>query len=197
MKFQKFLFGLVALLIVVTASMFVKRHVEPNSVTLFCTHRLTKQVRRLSSGECDDFKEIQSKVDPVLQRSELKSAEERWRKSNYSEYQFTYSYRCFCFSPTFGPLQIAVKDRKVTRVSLIAPEDTASNPEIQTPCCEVEFGETVDNLFDLIRRHLGEFDFSATYDKKTGFPLDFYTGGDSLVGDDEFGFQTKDFSPTM
>ena len=76
-------------------------------------------------------------------------------------------------------------------------QDPASNRESKTPGVEIQDGESAEDLFKRIRRSLGAFDFSANYDKKTGFPLNFYSGGDEFVIDDEFGFQTSEFSSTQ
>jgi hypothetical protein len=196
MKHKKILYGLAAVLTVVAASVFVKRHVEPNSEILYCSNELSHQVRRLSSGECDED-EIQNKVDPVLQLDELKSAEDRWRNSNNSEYRFTIVYYCWFCLPGRGPFQVTVKEKQVTSISPIEMPDPASNRETQRPCCEIEDGHSVEDLFQLIRRHIGEFGFSINYDKNTGFPLNFHSDGDISVIDDEFGFETSDFYPVQ
>ena len=139
-------------------------------------------------------------VVSTFQLSELKSAEDRLRKSNNSDYQFTIDYYCwFCRlgRGSGGPFRVTVKEKKVTSFSPIRMLDPASNRDSQRPGVETQDGESAEDLFQQIRRSIGAFDFSANYDKKTGFPLNFYSGGDELVIDDEFGFQTSEFSPTQ
>ena len=139
---------------------------------------------------------VATTVVSTFQLSELKSAEDRWRKSNNSEYQFTIDYYCFCL--LYGqPYRVTVKDKQVTSISPIRMQDPASNQESQRPGVEIQDGESAEDLFKRIRRSVGAFDFSAIYDKKTGFPLNFYSGGDEFVIDDEFGFQTSEFSSTQ
>jgi|LakMenE01Jun11ns_1017448.scaffolds.fasta_scaffold9598509_1 hypothetical protein len=147
-------------------------------------------VSACSSGSADPS------IVSTFQLSELKSAEDRWRKSNNSEYQFTIDYYCFCL--LYGqPFRVTVKDEQVTSISPIRMQDPASNQESQRPGVEIQDGESAEDLFKRIRRSVGAFDFSAIYDKKTGFPLNFYSGGDEFVIDDEFGFQTSEFSSTQ
>lgn len=140
-----------------------------------------------------DMSSETTSVVSTFQLSELKSAENRWRKSNNSEYQFTINYYCYCHL-RWGPFRVTVKEKQVTSISPIRMQDLDSNPESQRPLVEIRDGESTDDLFKRIHRSLGAFDFSANYDKKTGFPLNFYSGGDESVIDDEFGFQTSDFS---
>jgi hypothetical protein len=143
---------------------------------------------------------VATTVVSTFQLSELKSAEDRWRKSNNSEYQFTIDYYCwFCRlgRGAGGPFRVTVKDKQVTSISPIRMQDPASNQESQRPGAEIQDGESAEDLFKRIRRSVGAFDFSAIYDKKTGFPLNFYSGGDEFVIDDEFGFQTSEFSSTQ
>ena len=139
---------------------------------------------------------VATTVVSTFQLNELKSAEDRWRKSNNSEYQFTIDYYCFCL--LYGQqFRVTVKEKQVTSISPIRMQDPASNRESQRPGVEIQDGESAEDLFKRIRRSIGAFDFSANYDKKTGFPLDFYSGGDEFVIDDEFGFQTSEFSSTQ
>jgi hypothetical protein len=143
---------------------------------------------------------VATTVVSTFQLSELKSAEDRWRKSNNSEYQFTIDYYCwFCRlgRGAGGPFRVTVKDKQVTSISPIRMQDPASNQESQRPGVEIQDGESAEDLFKRIRRSVGAFDFSAIYDKKTGVPLNFYSGGDEFVIDDEFGFQTSEFSSTQ
>ena len=140
---------------------------------------------------------VTTTVVSTFQLSELKSAEDRWRKSSNSEYQFTIDYYCwFCRlgRGAGGPFRVTVKEKQVTSISPIRMQDPASNRESQRPGVEIQDGESAEDLFKRIRRSIGAFDFSANYDKKTGFPLNFYSGGDEFVIDDEFGFQTSEFS---
>jgi hypothetical protein len=139
---------------------------------------------------------VATTVVSTFQLSELKSAEDRWRKSNNSEYQFTIDYYCFCL--LYGqPFRVTVKNKQVTSISPIRMQDPASKQESHRPRVEIQDGESAEDLFKRIRRSVGAFDFSAIYDKKTGFPLNFYSGGDEFVIDDEFGFQTSEFSSTQ
>ena len=128
-------------------------------------------------------------TSPAFRLSELKSAEDRWRTSNISNYQFTIGYSCFMVCGS-GPVRVTVKNDQVTSVFPIDVQDSASNRHIP------QFTYVALDLFKLIRGDIGDFEFSATYDKKTGFPLSFYSGGEETWLDDEFGFQTKDFKLT-
>ena len=139
---------------------------------------------------------VTTTVVSTFQLSELKSAEDRWRKSSNSEYQFTIDYYCFCL--LYGQqFRVTVKEKQVTSISPIRMQDPASNRESQRSGVEIQDGESAEDLFKRIHGSLGAFDFSANYDKKTGFPLNFYSGGDEFVIDDEFGFQTSEFSSTQ
>lgn len=126
-------------------------------------------------------------TSPAFRLSELKSAEDRWRTSNISDYQFTISYYCF-MACGFGPERVTVKNDQVTSVFPIDVQDSASNRRIPPFALYAAL-----DLFKLIRRHIEDFEFSVTYDKKTGFPLSFYSGSEESWHDDKFGFQTEDF----
>ena len=129
----------------------------------------------------------------IFQMSALKSAENRWRKSNISDYQFTISYHCFCPGSHLGPWRVTVKQAQVTSVIPIEVQSPASNRDVPRPPPE----EIAEVLFQTIQENIGEFEFSVNYDKTTGFPLSFYSGGEEFAIDDEFGFQTEDFVQTQ
>lgn len=54
----------------------------------------------------------------------------------------------------------------------------------------IEAGKTAENLFEMIREHVGEAGSSAEFDADTGFPISFFTEGRADVIDDEYGFMT-------
>lgn len=136
---------------------------------------------------------VTTEVSPAR---DLEVAEEAWRNSGISSYEYNLMRSCFCDYP--GPFHVTVRNGSVESVSTIeCPNGEDVHLICETPSRRypTSDGYTAGGLFYLIRDRIDDGRFAAAYDPVTGFPMSFYSDGEPGVIDDEYGFKVTKFRP--
>jgi len=111
-------------------------------------------------------------ADKSRLESEFEVAMDRWAQSGTSKYRFTISDVCFCVSPIYtGPLQVLVKNGKVTRLLYVGHSRYMSYGAIVRE--NTHLRTTVPELFALAKDWLSKRDhhhIAISYDATYGYP---------------------------
>jgi len=124
--------------------------------------------------------------------SELERNEKLWQSQNLTSYDFTLERQCFCPEDWRGPVNITVRNGKVTSLVYVSNGQTATADK---------FGDvdTIDELFDVIRdayEGKNTFDQKAetvnvTYHPEMGYPLTIYIDVSQMMADEEQGYTVE------
>ena len=125
--------------------------------------------------------------------SELERNEKLWQSQNLTSYDFTLERQCFCPEDWRGPVDITVRNGKVTSVTYVSNGQTATAEK---------FGDvdTIDELFGVIRdayEGKNTFDQKAetvnvTYHPEMGYPLTIYIDVSQMMADEEQGYTIEE-----
>ena len=117
-------------------------------------------------------------------RATLRSNREMWRSRGTEEYTLIYQINCFCTPESRGPFEVLVKDGSIVSVKY--------DGEVVDP--EGRNFYTIDGLFGLldeaIDRPADKID--VTYDKRLGYPTEFYIDYSFGMADEEMGATVLD-----
>ena len=122
-------------------------------------------------------------VDPEdPERDALESARNRWDANGPASYRTTQMHVCFCGEEVRGPVTIRVAASGTTR--------TYVSDGRAVPASYEQFFPTIAQLFDEIERALDEdaHDVQATYDARTGAPLEVFIDWEERTADEEQGW---------
>jgi hypothetical protein len=124
---------------------------------------------------------------------ELTRNEKLWQSQNLTSYDFTLERQCFCPEDWRGPVNITVRNGKVTSVTYVSNGQTATAEK---------FGDvdTIEELFSVIRdayEGKNSFDQKAetvnvTYHPEMGYPLTIYIDVSQMMADEEQGYTVED-----
>lgn len=111
---------------------------------------------------------------------------QKWKKQNFTDYEFTLTVNCFCTLETRGPHITVVKNNKIQSV----------NGESYDPNKHAAV-KTIDQLFEVISVNLERKPFSKTlgYDTKYHFPSSIYFDISQMIADEEIGYTVSNFKP--
>ena len=125
--------------------------------------------------------------------SELERNEKLWQSQNLTNYDFTLERQCFCPEDWRGPVNIMVRNGKVTSVTYVSNGQTASAEK---------FGDvdTIEKLFGVIRdAYEGKNSFeqkaetvNVTYHPEKGYPLTILIDVSTMIADEEQGYTVED-----
>lgn len=106
----------------------------------------------------------------------LEAAVLRWEATGGPSYAFTIFRGCNCLPEWTGPFDVVVTDG----VAVATREGAPVEPDVlqYVPL-------TVEELFLVIREHVGDPGFEAVYDAATGVPLRFFADPDLMMADEE------------
>ena len=123
------------------------------------------------------------------ERDELEEGLRRWEEAAIESYAFRYQLVCFCGGPGVRPVEIEVRDGRVSAVSF--PD---GNPPDPFPLDDYP---TIPQLFETIEESLAREPFfvRAEYDAVLGYPRDFFADFVENAVDEELGFTVADLLP--
>jgi hypothetical protein len=125
--------------------------------------------------------------------SELTRNEKLWQSQNLTSYDFTLERQCFCPEDWRGPVNITVRNGKVTSVVYVSNGQTATTEKFSDV-------DTIEELFNIIRDAYdgkGAFDQKAetvnvTYHPEMGYPLTIYIDVSQMMADEEQGYKVEE-----
>ncbi len=128
-------------------------------------------------SQCSENKILKEKT--TLETNQL-----LWSSMKIENYRITQSMTCYCPRNFVEPNVIEVRNGKIVSV----------NGEVNIQ--EYMPFKTMDDFFEFIDRKLGSNPFAAMiqYDKKYGFPRDFYFDMNEMMMDEEVGYTLTDFT---
>jgi hypothetical protein len=125
--------------------------------------------------------------------SELERNEKLWQSQNLTNYDFTLERQCFCPDDWRGPVNIMVRNSKVTSVTYVSNGQTATAEK---------FGDvdTIEKLFGVIRdAYEGNNSFeqkaetvNVTYHPDKGYPLTILIDVSTMIADEEQGYTVEE-----
>jgi hypothetical protein len=125
--------------------------------------------------------------------SELERNEKLWQSQNLTNYDFTMERQCFCPTDWRGPVNITVRNGKVTSVTYVSNGQTADTEK---------FGDvdTIEELFGIIRdAYEGKNSFeqkaetvNVTYHPEKGYPLTILIDVSTMIADEEQGYTVEE-----
>jgi hypothetical protein len=115
-------------------------------------------------------------------RDALESARDRWEDQGPDSYRMNVTRICFCAVEWIGPVLVRVTPTGVTRTYVSDGRAVLVDAE--------RFFPTVEGLFDEIEEALeeGAHRVQATYDPRSGAPLEVFIDYDERVADEEQGW---------
>lgn len=141
----------------------------------------------LSGGAEPETNAEGRKLD-VKELARLRRARAKWRTSGPDSYVVELRRNCFCISEFAGPFLVTVENGVVEDVRF-APGGPPGTPSADI----INRIPTVEGLFDIIEDALQSKadSVTATYDQKTGAPLDFFIDRSRQIADEEIGYTIK------
>lgn len=129
-------------------------------------------------------------LGPLVFKSPLTSAEERWYFSPRSDYTMTLEGQCFC--PWGETYTVTVRGNQPTHIVRAHGGRALSLRDARA------FGTplTVDDLFTLTHALIAKYgsqNVEVTYDPEWGYPVTIQTGGDADAIDDEISVAVTSF----
>ena len=124
--------------------------------------------------------------EPSDPSPEFVAARERWTEADLGAYTMTLQRICFCPTPDYtGPFEVAVRGGAIETVTL----DGAS--------VDVERGETIEALFDLIAEayERGAESIAVDYDPEWGYPTSVGIDYSAQMADEEIAYRVSDLRP--
>jgi len=128
-------------------------------------------------------------LGPLVLKSSLSSAEERWYFSPRSDYTMALEDQCFCpWNPSYT---VTVRGNQPTRLV------TTEGQRLSLRAAR-SFGTplTVDDLFTIVHGLIAQYgsrNVDVTYDPQWGYPVTIATGGRADTIDDEMSFAVTSF----
>ena len=128
-------------------------------------------------------------LGPLVFKSSLTSAEERWFFSPRSDYTMTIDHQCFCsWIPTYT---VTVRSTQPTHMATAEGRRLSLREAraVGTPL-------TVEDLFTLVHAlvaRYGSRNVDVTYDPQWGYPVTIKTGGRADAIDDEISVAVTSF----
>ena len=125
---------------------------------------------------------------PALPPAGLDQARARWAEAGVRSYDFVYERICFCTPDARGPFAVSVRDGAVAAVRNTAVPDSAVGAHSRL---------RVEDLFDVLgaaydaRAHY----VRVVYDRRYGYPLQFFVDGDAGIADEETGYRVLRLDP--
>ena len=128
-------------------------------------------------------------LGPLVFKSSLTSAEERWFFSQRSDYTMTLDGQCFC--PWGQIYRVTVRGNQPTRLETADGQGLSMRAAraVGTPL-------TVEDLFTLVHSLIARYgseNVDVTYDPQWGYPVTIQTGGDPNAIDDEISAAVTSF----
>ena len=126
---------------------------------------------------------------PLVLKSSLSSAEERWYFSPRSDYTMALEDQCFCpWNPSYT---VTVRGNQPTRLVTTEGQRLSLRAAraVATPL-------TVDDLFTMVHALVAQYGFrnvDVTYDPQWGYPVTIATGGRANTMDDEVSVAVTSF----
>jgi hypothetical protein len=116
---------------------------------------------------------------------DLDAARERWSAAEIDDYAFTVRRSCFCPPEYSGPYRTTVRDGRIAGVTMDGRPVSAQQYEVPT----------VVSLFDRLAQAYasGAAEVRASYDARTGHPVEVWIDQDRSMADEETGFTISDF----
>ena len=121
--------------------------------------------------------------EPSDPSPEFVAARERWTEADLGAYSMTLQRICFCPTPDYtGPFEVAVRDGAIETVML------------EGASVDVERGETVEALFDLIAEayERGAESIAVDYDPEWGYPTSVGIDYSAQMADEEIAYRVSD-----
>ena len=123
-------------------------------------------------------------------RAELEAARERWEDRGFTDYALTLQRDCFCPETHRGPVVVNVRSRQVqTRIYQATGEPVPSEP--------AQFFPDVDGLFAFLEDAIDRdaYQIRAEFHPELGYPTQIFVDFESLMADEEQGYQTLSLEP--
>lgn len=108
----------------------------------------------------------------------LDDARTLWASNDFSIYEYTITYQCFCPTEELGPFTALVTEGEVTNLTEGSTKELA----------------TVQALFDMIQEAIdeGAATIEVSYDETTGHPTSVWIDIDEMMADEEHGVTVTD-----
>ncbi|HET9709032.1 MAG TPA: DUF6174 domain-containing protein [Gemmatimonadales bacterium] len=127
--------------------------------------------------------------DPLgADRDQLAESQARWGAQGVATYEFDVRISCFCVAASYGSVTISVDNRQV--VSVVR---TDSGTPVDSQYFQGVL--TVERMFATLRHFLDAKPafFTASYDRRWGFPTSLGVDPIRNAADDEYGFTVLAF----
>ena len=127
-------------------------------------------------------------LGPSSAAGDLRAARAEWERQGISSYRYTIRRSCECLPEATAPARVEVRDGRT--VSVVAATSASQvRPEA------FQRYDTVEELFAVIEETIERdpYRFSARYDARLGYPLEYSVDFDREHADDEGGLAITDF----
>ena len=126
----------------------------------------------------------------VVPKVTLEVNKAHWKAADIEDYEFQFKLNCLCNWPSTEPVVIGVADNRIVAVTRVRDGEVL-------PAEAFARYRTVEGLFDLIQRKIGELpaDLSVTYDPDLGFPVEIRIDHSARIADDESGYRVAWLMP--
>ncbi len=124
--------------------------------------------------------------EPSDPSPEFEAARARWSEAGLDAYRMTLQRICFCPMPDYtGPFDVVVRNGAIETVTL------------EGAAVDVERGETVEALFDLIAEAYaqGAESIAVEYDAEWGYPTSVGIDYSTQMADEEIAYRVSDLRP--
>ena len=113
----------------------------------------------------------------------------RWKAHGFNNYTIEQRRICFCLNGG-EPVRVIVKDGQVINAVKIS-DGTSLSPS------ERIWYKTVDQLFEVINKiNIDSVAvFRVEYEARYGYPVNFYVDPDSMMADEEYGYENSFLIP--
>ena len=153
---------------------------------------LCKATKPLANAQADlAVLDQETRVTPEnTSTGQLQRNKQLWAKQNISNYRFTVRQTCFCSMESRQPVNIEVRNGKVT--SIVPAIDALSfNQEDFTN------HDSIAKLFDVIEDAIAKEaeDLSVTYHPTLGYPTQISINYEAYTADDEISFTVENLQP--
>jgi hypothetical protein len=126
---------------------------------------------------------------PAGPADELRAARAEWERRGIASYRYSISRSCGeCVPGADAPARVEVRDGRTVSVTALVPARPI-RPEL------FESFDTVEDLFATVEEVIAgrPYRFSASYDPRLGYPLEYSADLDREYVDDERGFVVQGF----
>lgn len=119
---------------------------------------------------------------------ELEEQQVRWQDTALERYQFTFQWICFCPPEYTTPMQIAVRDETIERITVLETGESV-------PPARFQDYHSISGLFDFLENVIERkpANIAVTYDA-LGYPTKASIDYRDNVSDDELSFTVENFS---